>query len=99
MRILVLRKAGAQLATSRDQGAGHEFALFPSTVGLLEGSNNQGADRDARLPRPMPEGVVQRFREIDSRSDWHTCIMASMTLACQNSPVAIMLVGEGEVHT
>jgi hypothetical protein len=76
MRILIFREARAQLATSSDQRAGHEVALLPITVGLLEGSNNQRADRDARLLRPMVECGVQRFREVHGRSNWHTCVMA-----------------------
>ena len=75
----MLREAWAQLAASRDQRTGHEVALLPITVRLLEGADNQGADRDARLLRPMPERVVQRFWEVYSRSNWHARIMAYMT--------------------
>ena len=76
MGVLVLGEGGAKLARTSNQRASHVLAFLGLAVGLLDGPDNQGRDRDARPLRPETEPVIQWLRDIDGGSDCHDTIMS-----------------------
>ena len=84
MRIFVHRELGAQFASSAHQRTRHGSSLCGPVICLFDGTHDQAADRNARALRPVPQPVVERFRDIDGGPDWHDMSMSLAMFLCQS---------------
>ena len=76
MGVRVLGEGGTKLAPTGNQRTPHVLALLGRAVNLRDGLDNQCADRDARPLRPMPEPVIQRFRDANGSPDGYDTTMS-----------------------
>src|SRR5262249_31060373 len=75
MGVLFFGELRTQLARSLYQRTRHISTVAAFAVGLLDGADNQNANRGACPLRPVTEGFVQRLRNVNGSSDRHDIIM------------------------
>lgn len=93
MRVLVGRKARAELSVAVNQRAGDGTSLFGAGISLLNRIHDQRADRSAGTFGPAAQPVMQRLGNIDCGANRHDIIMASAT-GNRKIPVKVTAAGD-----
>src|ERR1700684_1866255 len=77
MRILVFWKRRAKLSRALNKRAGKTLAALGRIgIGLFDCPHDQGTDGGTGFLRPIPQPVVQWFRNITCGADGHAIIMS-----------------------